>query len=92
MEVTGRAEVVKDPAERERAKQATMRTPSILDFGGDVARTSDSVLLRRRLGVWKEIVRWPTLTVSRIRRATAKYRSAPPWCGWGWSARAARTR
>ena len=29
MEVTGRAEVVRDPAERERAKQATMRTSSI---------------------------------------------------------------
>ena len=26
MEVTGRADVVRDPAERERAKQATMRT------------------------------------------------------------------
>ena len=104
MEVTGRAEIVRDPAERERAKQATMRTssivryldsvgqidllafvrvtprfmkhrvfgeivagrpPSILDFGNDGAdRTSDAALLARRLGVWKELVRWPSLTAS----------------------------
>jgi 1,4-dihydroxy-2-naphthoate octaprenyltransferase len=104
MEVTGRAEIVRDPAERERAKQATMRTssivryldsvgqidllsfvrvtprfmkhrvfgeivagrpPSILDFGSDAAdRPADAALLARRLGVWKEIVRWPTLTAS----------------------------
>src|SRR3954452_21600874 len=32
MEVTGRAEVVKDPAERERAKLATMRTSSIVQY------------------------------------------------------------
>ncbi|HEY5086163.1 MAG TPA: prenyltransferase [Gemmatimonadaceae bacterium] len=104
MELTGRADVVRDPAERERAKQATMRTssivryldsvgqidllafvrvtprfmkhrvfgeivagrpPSILDFGSDASdRPSDRALLTRRLGVWKEIVRWPTLTAS----------------------------
>src|SRR6476620_5206965 len=32
MEVTGRAEVVRDAAERERAKQATMRTSSIVRY------------------------------------------------------------
>jgi 1,4-dihydroxy-2-naphthoate octaprenyltransferase len=104
MELTGRAEVVRDPAEKQRAKEATMRTssivryldsvgqidllsfvrvtprfmkhrvfgeivagrpPSILDFGSDAAdRPSDHALLSRRLGVWKEIVRWPTLTAS----------------------------
>lgn len=32
MEVTGRAEIVRDPAERERAKQATMRTSSIVRY------------------------------------------------------------
>ncbi len=32
MEITGRAEVVRDPAERERAKQATMRTSSIVRY------------------------------------------------------------
>ncbi|MEO8946428.1 MAG: 1,4-dihydroxy-2-naphthoate octaprenyltransferase [Gemmatimonadaceae bacterium] len=104
MEVTGRAEIVRDPAERARAKEATMRTssivryldsvgqidllsfvrvtprfmkhrvfgeivagrpPSILDFGNDAAdRSSDASLLARRLGVWKETVRWPTLTAS----------------------------
>jgi 1,4-dihydroxy-2-naphthoate polyprenyltransferase len=104
MEVTGRADVVRDAAERERAKRATMRTssivqyldsvgqtdllafvrvtprfmkhrvfgeivagrpPSILDFS-DAAedRPSDLALLRRRLGVWKEAVRWPSLTAS----------------------------
>lgn len=104
MEITGRAEVVRDAAERARAKEATMRTssivryldsvgqvdllafvrvtprfmkhrvfgeivagrpPSILDFGsaGD-ERPGDGALLRRQLGVWKEIVRWPTLTIS----------------------------
>src|SRR5688572_22749363 len=104
MEVTGRAEIVRDAAERERAKQATMRTssivqyldsvgqtdllafvkvtprfmkhrvfgeivagrpPSILDFGDAVAeRLGDGELLRRRLGVWKETVRWASLTAS----------------------------
>src|SRR6185312_7972398 len=32
MELTGRAEIVRDPAERERAKQATMRTSSIVRY------------------------------------------------------------
>ena len=103
MEVTGRAEVVKDPAERERAKQATMRTssivqylesvgqtdilafmrvtprfmkhrvfgeivagrpPSILDFGDAGVAETDSSLLRRKLGVWKETIRWASLTAS----------------------------
>jgi 1,4-dihydroxy-2-naphthoate octaprenyltransferase len=104
MEVTGRAEVVRDAEERERAKQATMRTssivqylesvgqtdllafvrvtprflkhrvfgeivagrpPSILDFGDAAAeRPNDSQLLWRRLGVWKEAVRWASLTAS----------------------------
>jgi hypothetical protein len=103
MEVTGRAEVVRDAAERERAKQATMRTssivqyldatgqtdllafvrvtprfmkhrvfgeivagrpPSILEFADAAARARRPRAPRRRLGVWKETVRWPTLTAS----------------------------
>ena len=104
MEITGRAEVVRDPAERERAKQATMRTssivqyldsagqtdllafvrvtprfmkhrvfgeivagrpPSILEFSDASAdQPRDSALLRRRLGIWKETVRWASLTAS----------------------------
>jgi 1,4-dihydroxy-2-naphthoate octaprenyltransferase len=103
MEVTGRAEVVRDPEERERAKRATMRTssivqyldsvgqtdllafvrvtprfmkhrvfgeivagrpPSILEFADAADRPSDAALLRRRLGVWRESVRWPSLTAS----------------------------
>ena len=104
MEITGRAEVVRDAAERERAKQATMRTSSIVQyldsvgqtdllafirvtprfmkhrvFGEIVAgrppsivefadaageRTSDATLLRRRLGILKETVRWASLTAS----------------------------
>ena len=104
MEVTGRAEVVKDAAERERAKLATMRTssivqyldsvgqidilafvritprfmkhrvfgeivagrpPSILEFKSEAGdKTSDWALMSRRLGVWKESVRWPSLTAS----------------------------
>lgn len=104
MEVTGRAEIVRDAAERERAKQATMRTssivrhldsvgqtdllafvrvtprfmkhrvfgeivagrpPSILEFASAADdQPGDLALLRRELGVWKEIVRWPSLTAS----------------------------
>ena len=104
MEVTGRAEVVRDPAERKRAMEATMRTssivryldsagqtdllafvrvtprfmkhrvfgeivagrpPSILEFTDPAAaRPSDLSLLRRRIGVWKEGVRWASLTAS----------------------------
>ncbi len=126
MEVTGRAEVVKDSAERERAKQATMRTssivqyldsvgqtdllafvrvtprfmkhrvfgeivagrpPSILDFGGDAHQVSDSALMSRRLGVWKEIVRWPTLTVSAASVAVgiAAAFLATGAVHWGWA-------
>jgi 1,4-dihydroxy-2-naphthoate octaprenyltransferase len=103
MEVTGRAEIVRTAEERERAKQATMRTssivtyldsvgqtdllafirvtprfmkhrvfgeivagrpPSILEFPLAAATQSDWALLRARLGVWKELVRWPSLTAS----------------------------
>lgn len=104
MEITGRAEIVRDAAERERAKQATMRTSSIVQyldstgqtdllafirvtprfmkhrvFGEIVAgrppsiiefpdaageRASDATLLRRRLGIFKETVRWASLTAS----------------------------
>ena len=104
MEITGRAEVVREAAERERAKQATMRTssivqyldsvgqidllafirvtprfmkhrvfgeivagrpPSILEFADAAAdRPADAELLRRRLGTWKETVRWASLTAS----------------------------
>ena len=104
MEITGRAEIVRDAAERERAKQATMRTSSIVQyldsagqtdllafirvtprfmkhrvFGEIVAgrppsiiefadaageRTPDAALLRRRLGILKETVRWASLTAS----------------------------
>jgi len=126
MEVTGRAEVVKDAAERERAKQATMRTssivtyldsvgqtdllafirvtprfmkhrvfgeivagrpPSILDFGADTVQMSDLALLKRRLGVWKEIVRWPTLSVSAASVAVGVAASfaVTGIVQWGWA-------
>ena len=126
MEVTGRAEVVKDPAERERAKLATMRTssivnyldsvgqtdllafirvtprfmkhrvfgeivagrpPSILDFGTDGVQMSDAALLKRRLGVWKEIVRWPTLTISAASVAVGVAASfaVTGAVQWGWA-------
>ncbi len=127
MEVTGRAEVVRDPAERERAKQATMRTssivsyldsvgqtdllaymrvtprfikhrvfgeivagrpPSILDFSAvDAAeRTTDLALLRRQFGVWKEVVRWPTLTASAASVAVGVAAAflATGAVRWGW--------
>ncbi len=126
MEVTGRAEVVRDSAERERAKQATMRTssivqyldsvgqtdllafvrvtprfmkhrvfgeivagrpPSIIDFG-DAAeeRAGDLALLRRRLGVWRETVRWPTLTASAasVVVGVAASFAASGTVRWGW--------
>lgn len=103
MEVTGRAEVVRDAAERARACEATKRTssivnyldsigqtdllafvkvtprfmkhrifgeivagrpPSILEFAGAGQDVSDRALLAAKLGVWKEMVRWPSLTAS----------------------------
>jgi len=127
MEVTGRAEVVRDPEERERAKQATMRTssivsyldsvgqtdllafvrvtprfmkhrvfgeivagrpPSILEFKeGAGAQASDWVLLKRRLGVWKEAVRWPSLTASAASVAVgvAAAFAATGEVSWGWA-------
>ncbi|HET7632491.1 MAG TPA: 1,4-dihydroxy-2-naphthoate octaprenyltransferase [Gemmatimonadaceae bacterium] len=127
MEVTGRAEIVRDPEERERAKQATMRTssivryldsagqldllafmrvtprfmkhrvfgeivagrpPSILDFGSAAAdRPGDWALMRRRLGIWKEIVRWPTLTASAASVVVGVAASffATGAVHWGWA-------
>ncbi len=127
MEITGRADIVRDSAERERAKLATMRTssivqylesvgqtdllafvrvtprfmkhrvfgeivagrpPSILDFAeSDSDRTSDGALLRRRLGVWKEIVRWPTLTVSAASVAVGVSAAfaVTGAINWGWA-------
>ncbi|HET7457619.1 MAG TPA: prenyltransferase [Gemmatimonadaceae bacterium] len=125
MEVTGRAEVVRDAAERERAKLATMRTssivqyldsvgqtdllafvrvtprfmkhrvfgeivagrpPSILDFG-EASRRTDGELLRARLGVWKETVRWASLTASAasvaVGVAAAFYTTGV--VHWGWA-------
>jgi 1,4-dihydroxy-2-naphthoate octaprenyltransferase len=41
------------------------RPPSILEFASaDAERLGDWSLLRRRLGVWKEAVRWASLTAS----------------------------
>ncbi len=127
MEVTGRAEVVRDAAERERAKRATMRTssivqyldangqtdllafvrvtprfmkhrvfgeivagrpPSILEFADAGAeRAGDLALLRRRLGVWKEIVRWPSLTASAASVAVGVAAAffATGAVRWGWA-------
>jgi 1,4-dihydroxy-2-naphthoate octaprenyltransferase len=127
MEVTGRADVVRDPAERERAKQATMRTSSIVSYLESVGQTdllafvrvtprfmkhrvfgeivagrppsilefkdasaehsSDWSLLKRRLGVWKEVVRWPTLTASAASVAVgvAAAFAATGGVRWGWA-------
>jgi 1,4-dihydroxy-2-naphthoate octaprenyltransferase len=127
MEITGRAEVVRDPAERERAKQATMRTSSIVQYLDSVGQTDllafvrvtprfmkhrvfgeivagrppsiiefasagadqpgDWALLRRRLGVWKEMVRWPSLTASAASVVVGV--AAAFWATgavrWGWA-------
>ncbi|HEU4698453.1 MAG TPA: 1,4-dihydroxy-2-naphthoate octaprenyltransferase [Gemmatimonadales bacterium] len=127
MEITGRAEVVRDPAERERAKQATMRTssivryldsvgqtdllafirvtprfmkhrvfgeivagrpPSILEFAdANADRPGDLELLRRRLGVWKETVRWASLTASMASVAVGVAAAflATGAVRWGWA-------
>jgi 1,4-dihydroxy-2-naphthoate polyprenyltransferase len=127
MEVTGRAEIVRDAAERERAKEATMRTssivryldsvgqtdllayvrvtprfmkhrvfgeivagrpPSILDFGDASAdRPGDASLLRRRLGVLKETVRWASLTASAASVAVgvAAAFAVTGLVNWGWA-------
>ena len=127
MEVTGRADVVRDPAERERAKQATMRTSSIVSYLDSVGQTdllafvrvtprfmkhrvfgeivagrppsilefkdtsaehsSDWSLLKRRLGVWKEVVRWPTLTASAasVIVGVAAAFATTGQVHWGWA-------
>jgi 1,4-dihydroxy-2-naphthoate octaprenyltransferase len=127
MEVTGRAEVVRDAWERERAKQATMRTssivqylesigqtdilafvrvtprfmkhrvfgeivagrpPSILDFGSSYADAdTDSSLLKRKLGVWKETIRWASLTASAASVAVgiAAAFAVTGSVHWGWA-------
>jgi 1,4-dihydroxy-2-naphthoate octaprenyltransferase len=127
MEVTGRADVVRDPAERERAKQATMRTSSIVTYLESVGQTdllafvrvtprfmkhrvfgeivagrppsilefkdpssehfSDWSLLSRRLGVWKEAVRWPSLTASAasVVVGVAAAFAATGSVHWGWA-------
>ena len=40
------------------------RAPSILDYSGAASAERDSALLGSRLGVWKELVRWASLTRS----------------------------
>jgi 1,4-dihydroxy-2-naphthoate octaprenyltransferase len=126
MEVTGRAEIVRDAAERDRAKQATMRTssivqylnsagqtdilafirvtprfmkhrvfgeivagrpPSILEFDQGAIQESDTSLLRRKLGVWKETVRWASLTASMASVAvgSAAAFAATGAFRWGWA-------
>ena len=126
MEVTGRAEIVTDAEERERAKQATMKTssivqyldsvgqtdilafmkitprfmkhrvfgeivagrpPSILDFGDAGVRDSDISMLKRKLGVWKETVRWVSLTASMASVAVgiAAAFAASGTVRWGWA-------
>src|SRR5688500_12843006 len=46
MEVTGRAEIVRDPAERDRAKQATMRTSSIVQYLESAGQTDILAFVR----------------------------------------------
>ncbi|HET6680128.1 MAG TPA: prenyltransferase, partial [Gemmatimonadaceae bacterium] len=128
MEVTGRAEIVRDPEERQRAMTATIRTssivryldsvgqtdllafirvtprfmkhrifgeivagrpPSILEFANAGAeRPGDLTLLRRRLGVWKEGVRWASLTASAASVAVgvAAAFATTGVVHWGWAA------
>jgi 1,4-dihydroxy-2-naphthoate octaprenyltransferase len=127
MEITGRAEIVRDPAERERAKEATMRTssivqyldstgqidllafiritprfmkhrifgeivagrpPSILEFAdANADRPGDGALIRRRLGIWKEMIRWPSLTISAASVAVgvAAAFATTGQVLWGWA-------
>ena len=127
MEVTGRAEIVRDARERELAKQATMRTssivqyldsvgqtdllafvrvtprflkhrvfgeivagrpPSILEFADARAEQGDLALLRHRIGLLKETVRWPTLTASAASVAVgvAAAFATSGTVRWGWGA------
>ena len=64
------------------------RPPSILDFGAAADDTaSDASLLKRRLGVWKEAVRWPSLTASAASVAVgvaAAFVTAGA-VHWGWA-------
>jgi 1,4-dihydroxy-2-naphthoate octaprenyltransferase len=64
------------------------RPPSILEFADAAAdRPSDRALVRRRLGVWREIVRWPTLTASAASVAVgaAAAFAATGSVRWGWA-------
>jgi 1,4-dihydroxy-2-naphthoate octaprenyltransferase len=64
------------------------RPPSILDFGTDGAQEAgDWALLRRRLGVWKETVRWASLTASAASVAVgvAAAFAATGAVRWGWA-------
>jgi 1,4-dihydroxy-2-naphthoate octaprenyltransferase len=64
------------------------RPPSILDFGDEARdRPSDRSLISRRLGVWKEIVRWPTLTASAASVAVgvAAAFNVTGRVNWGWA-------
>jgi hypothetical protein len=65
------------------------RPPSILEFADAAAdRPGDVALLRRRLGVWKETVRWPTLTASAasVVVGVAAAFLATGAVRWGWAA------
>lgn len=127
MEVTGRAEIVRDADERERAMQATMNTssivrylqsvgqtdllafirvtprfmkhrvfgeivagrpPSILEFAtANADRPGDMKLLQRQVGIWKETVRWASLTVSAASVAVGVAASfaVTGTVLWGWA-------
>ena len=62
------------------------RPPSILDFG-EAAQQSDMALLRSRLGVWKETVRWASLTASAASVAVGVAAAflATGAVHWGWA-------